>query len=99
MTLEPMIGKKVLAADRRCLGRLHGFKGKRTGPDLHITHITVGLLGWLENLWPHPALRRFLTRSDPLEIPWEAIESVDRHIQLKPSWHPPHHRRSVRSSS
>jgi sporulation protein YlmC with PRC-barrel domain len=86
MTLQSLIGKRVHSSDGTCLGHVFAFRGERDGSDLRVTHLRVGLGAWIERLWPHARVRRLFTRQTPLELPWEAIESVDREVHLKGGW-------------
>jgi hypothetical protein len=86
MTLHDLLDKRTVSGDGRALGRIFDFKGRREDGDLLITHIHVGWPCWVETLWPHSFVRRLLTRREPLEIPWEAIESVGREVRLARDW-------------
>jgi hypothetical protein len=86
MTLQSLIGMRVRSGDQRRLGRIFGFRGERSGPDILVTHVRIGVAAWLEMLWPHRWVRRLWTRHAPLELPWEAISRVDREVELRPEW-------------
>ena len=86
MTLHDLLDKKAVSADGRALGRIFEFRAKREDGRLLITHIHIGWPCWIETLWPHSFVRRLLTRREPLEVPWEAIESVGREVRLGREW-------------
>ena len=86
MTLQSLIGKPVVAGDGGRIGRIFSFRGERRGGNILVTHFRVGLGAWMERLWPSGGLRHLFARHPPLEVPWEAIASVDRDVRLKPEW-------------
>jgi sporulation protein YlmC with PRC-barrel domain len=83
VTLQELLDKKVHTAEGDCLGRVYDFGGRWEGSDLLVTHLRVGPRAWIERL-KLPAFFRTLLRAAPsLEIPWEAIASVEEEIHLE----------------
>lgn len=86
MTLQEILDKRVLAGDGCCLGRVFDFRAEWQESDIRVTHLRVGAAAWITRLRLEGFLR-WLLRSEPgLEIPWEAIASVERAVQLHRAW-------------
>lgn len=86
MTLQTLIDMPVCAADGARLGRIFNFRAERRGGDLHITHLLVGPGAWVARLHPLGAARVLFRRLKAMEIPWEAIGSVEEHVHLRVPW-------------
>jgi sporulation protein YlmC with PRC-barrel domain len=86
MTLQTLLGKRVITTDSKRVGRVHDFKARREGVETIITHINVGGGVWIERLQLHGALRRLLNIENEVRLPWEAIGSVDKEIHLDAGW-------------
>lgn len=86
MTLQSILNRKVRAADGCCVGHVYDFTAKKIGHDIRITHIHVGAAAWIDRLGLGALLHRWLCWHAGYELPWEAIESVDKEVRLREDW-------------
>jgi sporulation protein YlmC with PRC-barrel domain len=85
MTAHELLNKRVHASDGACVGRIFDFRGRWDGTQLLITHVNVGVRSWLARLGMQNALKTFRLARE-LELPWEAIAAIGKHVQLGPGW-------------
>lgn len=86
MTLHTILNLSVRAADGCKVGHVYDFTAKQIGRDIRITHIHVGAAAWLDRLGVGHAFHRIRGRTAGYEIPWEAIDSIDREVRLRDGW-------------
>jgi sporulation protein YlmC with PRC-barrel domain len=86
MRLQTLLHKQVIAADGVPVGRVYNFQARREGQGVVITHLRVGAVAWLGRLHLQGLLYRLLGAAKEMDIPWEAIATVDQDVRLKPEW-------------
>ena len=86
--IELLLGRTVVDAEGRRIGRIEEFCARRDGDRCHITEYMLGPVGLLERLsvssmgaW---LLRRIGMWREPQRIPWDALDLADpQHPRLK----------------
>jgi sporulation protein YlmC with PRC-barrel domain len=86
VTLQTLMNKPVRTADGKRVGRIHDFGARWDGETILVTHLRVGASAWIERLRPPGALRWLFQLTPGMDLPWEAIDAVDREVRLKPGW-------------
>jgi hypothetical protein len=86
MTLETLLNLRVVTDDGAEIGKIFDFRARRQGGDVIVTHILVGAAAWVGRLRPPGWLRWLFGRTHEFELPWVAIDSVDRQVRLRPGW-------------
>jgi sporulation protein YlmC with PRC-barrel domain len=86
VTLQSLLDKRVLTTDGDSLGRVFDFRARREGSEIRVTHIRVGIGAWIARLHPYGGVRRLFGSAPGLEIPWEAVASVDQEVRLEEGW-------------
>ena len=85
MTLLAILDKRVVASDGYVIGRVYDFRALSDNGDIYITHIRVGAAAWIVRLGLQRAFR-FVRGMQLLDIPWQAVATVDTAVKLKPEW-------------
>ncbi len=86
MTLQTLLGKQVITSDGQRLGRIVDFVARYDGSQVLITHISVGSAAWIARLELPSALAWMLRATHEFVLPWEAIGTVEREVQLDHDW-------------
>jgi sporulation protein YlmC with PRC-barrel domain len=86
MTLQSLLDKRVRTADGACVGRIYDFRARWEGQEIVVTHLRVGVAAWIARLRLQGPLRWLGGAAQGMEIPWEAIASVDRDVHLRSPW-------------
>jgi hypothetical protein len=91
LNIELLIGRKVVDANGKTVGRIEEFVAVRRGGDLVVTEFHVGRLGFAERFSAHGAAMTFIrffgghrrTRT-PQRIKWRDLDLSDpEHPRLK----------------
>jgi hypothetical protein len=80
------MNKRVRSSDGKSLGHVFEFHAKEIDGAVYITHLVVGAAAWTYRLALRKALGGVFANGTALELPWEAIQTVDREVKLKDGW-------------
>lgn len=75
-----LVGREVVAASGRRLGRVADLEAERQGDDLRVVALLVGPLALFDRIW---SVRTGSSRRRPHRVPWRDVARVERVIQLR----------------
>jgi sporulation protein YlmC with PRC-barrel domain len=77
ITAQTLVGRKVVDAAGKKVGRVYELEAKRVGNELCVTAVLIGVGSWLTRFG-------WTDRGHGRRVPWEQVNGLSPHITLRP---------------